>query len=128
MLGFLPGLLHAWYIIAKNPDQDYDYENIPDAENARVTYVVVQGPHGGSHRVPKNARSGTAQPSYQNQGYGSTAPMEAPTIQQQQNGTWATAGEGAPAQTRGGEGSSGGAVPPSYAEAVKGDHKVQMRD
>ncbi|KAK6600223.1 hypothetical protein H4I96_07549 [Botrytis cinerea] len=84
MLGFLPGLLHAWYIIAKFPDQDAQYDAIPDSENARVTYVV-----------------------------------------QQQNGTWTNAGE---VRGQGGEGSSGGAVPPTYAEAVRGDHKVQSRD
>ncbi|ESZ90935.1 hypothetical protein SBOR_8681 [Sclerotinia borealis F-4128] len=128
MLGFIPGLLHAWYIIAKFPEQDYDYDSIPDSEGgARVTYVVVQGqgPHGGTQRVPKNARV-----QRQQQGYGTTAPMEAPTVQQQQNGSWAIAGEDAQgvAQGRGGEGSSGGAVPPTYAEAVKGDHKVQSRD
>jgi hypothetical protein len=53
-------------------------------------------------------------------GYGTTAPM-APPVHQDQNGTW-TNDAGA------GEGSSGGAVPPTYAEAVKGDHKVQSRD
>lgn len=67
--------------------------------------------------MPKNARVQRPQ-----QGYGATAPMEAPTVQQQQNGTWAT-NEG---QNQG-EGSSG-AVPPTYAEAVRGDHKVQSRD
>lgn len=123
MLGFLPGLLHAWYIIAKFPDEEYNYDRIPDAEGARVTYVVVQGPSGRSQRLPKNARV-QQQQQHQQQGYGTTAPMEAPTVQQQQNGTWAVAGEG---QAHGGEGSSG-AVPPSYAEAVKGDHKVQSRD
>ncbi|CAD6448695.1 dba9bff5-2b69-4e90-aa3e-c6b78e02980c [Sclerotinia trifoliorum] len=121
MLGFLPGLLHAWYIIAKFPDEDYNYDRIPDAEGARVAYVVVQGPSGRSQRAPKNA---ILEHHYQQQGYGTTAPMEAPTVQQQQNGTWTTAGEG---QAQGGEGSSA-AVPPSYAEAVKGDHKVQSRD
>ncbi|QSZ34215.1 hypothetical protein DSL72_005805 [Monilinia vaccinii-corymbosi] len=126
MLGFLPGLLHAWYIIAKFPDQEHEYSTVPDSENARVTYVVVQGPHGGSHRVPKNARG--SQHQQRQQGYGTTAPMEAPTVQQQQNGTWAVAGEGVRAHGQGGEGSSGGAVPPTYAEAVRGDHKVQSRD
>ncbi|TGO57883.1 hypothetical protein BOTNAR_0192g00060 [Botryotinia narcissicola] len=121
MLGFLPGLLHAWYIIAKFPDQDAHYDAIPDSENARVTYVVVQGPNGRAQRVPQKS-SGTQR---QQQGYGTNAPMEAPTVQQQQNGTWTNAGEG---QVQGGEGSSGGAVPPKYAEAVRGDHKVQSRD
>ncbi|KAB8298102.1 hypothetical protein EYC80_001864 [Monilinia laxa] len=125
-LGFLPGLLHAWYIIAQYPDSPpTDYSRIPDAESARVTYVVVQGPNGRTHRAaPKHA-----------QGYGTTAPMEAPIVQQQVNGTWAVAGEGEGVQAQGqgqgqgygGEG-SGGAVPPTYAEAVRGDHKVQSRD
>lgn len=111
--------MHAWYIIAKYPEQDY--EGIPqDAESHRVTYVIVQGPNGEQRRVPKTQ----TQPS----GYGATAPL-APPVHQSQNGTW-----------NDGAGSSGGnagpstgpsnqaAVPPSYAEAVKGDHKVQTRD
>ncbi|PQE10223.1 stress response rci peptide protein [Rutstroemia sp. NJR-2017a WRK4] len=110
MLGFLPGLLHAWYIIAKFPEHDYDY--IPDSE-ARVTYVVVQEPGLRNQRMPKNG----AGPGPQQQGttgYGATT---APTVQQQQNGTWATAGEG-----------SSNAVPPTYEQAVRGDHKVQTHD
>lgn len=119
MLGFLPGLLHAWYIIAKYPEQDY--ECIPqDAEAHRVTYIIVQGPNGEQRRVPKPQ----AQPS----GYGATAPL-APPVHQSQNGTW-NDGEGS---TGGNAGPSSGSsnqapVPPSYAEAVKGDHKVQSRD
>jgi len=114
MLGFLPGLLHAWYIIAKYPESDYD--SIPqDAESGRVTYVVIQSPNGRSQRVPKNAirPAGSS-----NVGYGTTAPM-APPVHQEQNGTW---------NNNAAEGSSGGAVPPTYAEAVKGDNKVQTRD
>ena len=71
--------------------------------------------------MPKDSRG----PQRQHQGYGTNAPMEAPTVQQQQNGTWTNAGE---VRGQGGEGSSGGAVPPTYAEAVRGDHKVQSRD
>jgi hypothetical protein len=112
MLGFLPGLLHAWYIIAKYPDNDYDM--IPqDAEANRVTYIVVQSPNGGQTRVPKNTAGSS------NVGYGTTAPM-APPVHQDANGTWNN--------NDAGEGSNGGAVPPTYAEAVKGDHKVQTRD
>ena len=66
--------------------------------------------------MPKNS----ARPA-QAAGYGTTAPM-APPVHQDQNGTWNNNENGA------GEGSSGGAVPPTYAEAVKGDHKVQSRD
>lgn len=46
----------------------------------------------------------------------------APPVHQEQNGTWNNDGPNA------GEGSSGGAVPPTYAEAVRGDNKVQTRD
>ncbi|PQE13725.1 stress response rci peptide protein [Rutstroemia sp. NJR-2017a BVV2] len=106
MLGFLPGLLHAWYIIAKFPEHDYDY--IPDSE-ARVTYVVVQEPGARNQRMSKNGP--------QQQGAGGYGATTAPTVQQQQNGTWATAGEG-----------SSNAVPPTYEQAVRGDHKVQTHD
>ncbi|CZR63387.1 probable SNA2 Integral mebrane protein [Phialocephala subalpina] len=114
MLGYVPGLLHAWYIIAKFPEPDY-YEPIPgDAEGGRVTYIVVSSPNGGSHRVPAGGRQpgGGA-----TQGYGTTAPM-APQVHQETNGTWSNAAEG----------SSNGAVPPSYEQAVKGDNKIQSRD
>jgi len=115
MLGFIPGLLHAWYIIAKFPDTYYDA--LPqDAEHGRVTYVIVQAPNGSQQRVPKN--SVRPVPANRNGGYGTTAPM-APPVHQDQNGTWGMAA---------GEGSGRVAVPPSYAEAVKGDHKVQTRD
>jgi uncharacterized membrane protein YqaE (UPF0057 family) len=110
MLGYLPGLLHAWYIIAKFPENDYEYLN-QDAESGRVRYIIVQS-EGSNHRVPANQ---TSKPS--NQGYGATATMEPPT-HQQQNGAW----------DNGQEGSSTGGVPPSYEQAVKGDHKIQSHD
>jgi len=112
MLGYVPGLLHAWYIIAKFPESDYD--SIPGDEESRVTYVIVQTPNGGQQRVPKNS----IRPA--NAGYGTTATM-APPVHQDQNGTWNN--NGAPA---GGSSSAGAAAPPpSYAQAVKGDNKVQ---
>jgi hypothetical protein len=107
MLGYIPGLLHAWYIIAKFPENDYDA--IQDAETGRVAYVIIQNPNGTQRRVPQNSAP--------HQGYGTTAPM-APPVHQNENGAWSNAAEG----------SSGGAIPPTYAEAVKGDNKVQTRD
>ncbi|KAH8678773.1 hypothetical protein BGZ60DRAFT_513053 [Tricladium varicosporioides] len=116
MLGFLPGLLHSWYIIAKFPDPDYEYGSLPqDAESGRVTYVVITSPNGRQRTVQNNVARPAAAPAVN--GYGTTAPM-APPVHQDQNGTWANNAEG----------SSGGAVPPSYEQAVKGDHKVQTRD
>ncbi|RFU32060.1 hypothetical protein B7463_g4260, partial [Scytalidium lignicola] len=124
MLGFLPGLLHAWYIIAKYPEPEYLL--LPqDAESARVTYIIVQGSDGSQRRVPMNSNSnsrtnGCVAP---NQGYGTTAPM-APPVHQEPNGTWnnnAAAG-GEPSS------SNAGPPPPTYADAVKGDHKIQTTD
>lgn len=122
MLGYVPGLLHAWYIIAKFPDPS-DYEVIPqDAESAHVTYIYVRGPDGQERRqqrsavAPKNTRV----QSQAQGGYGSTAPPVAPQPHQESNGTWSEP-NGA------GEGSVGGAVPPSYEQAISGDHKVQTR-
>ncbi|EKD18267.1 uncharacterized protein L3040_004775 [Drepanopeziza brunnea f. sp. 'multigermtubi'] len=113
MLGFVPGLLHAWYIIAKFPE--HNYESIPaDQESGRVTYIVVDG-HGARRAVKPNARLQQGHSG----GYGTSAPMAPPVHQDQITGTWNNSAA---------EGSSGGAVPPSYAEAVKGDHKIQTRD
>ncbi|KAG9235834.1 hypothetical protein BJ875DRAFT_458087 [Amylocarpus encephaloides] len=107
VLGFIPGLLHSWYIIAKFPEYD-EYDSLPqDAEGGRVTYVVV-APNGGRSNINRGG----------GQSYGTTAPM-APPVHQGQNGTWGTGNV---------EGSSGGAVPPSYEQAVKGDNKIQSRD
>ncbi|KAF4631923.1 hypothetical protein G7Y89_g6208 [Cudoniella acicularis] len=113
MLGFLPGLLHSWYIIAKFPDPEYEYGSLPqDAESGRVTYVVVTSPNGGQQRVQNH----TVRPAAPAGGYGTTVPMAPPVHQDQTTGTWAA------------EGSSAGAVPPTYEQAVQGDHKIQSRD
>lgn len=112
MLGFLPGLLHAWYIIAYHPDLE-TYDVLPqDSERGNrnhVTYIYVQ-------------TDGSA-PQRQAQGYGTVKPMEAPQQQQHQNGTW---GQGSSAVDGNGEGSA--LPPPTYAQAVTGDHKVQTQD
>ncbi|MCJ1477681.1 hypothetical protein MMC13_006354 [Lambiella insularis] len=104
-LGFLPGLLHAWYIIAKYPDAaDYEAVN-QDPEGGRVTYYYVssdgQRMDGGNASAQRKPA-----PRQPQQGYGAT----------QQQGS----GSAGPQ-----EGSSQGGVPPSYDDAVKGDNKVQ---
>jgi len=125
MLGYVPGLLHAWYIIAKFPDSDYD--SLPgEIESGRVTYVIVHSADGRQQRVPKNTVSGgNGRTQGRSGGYGTTAPMapQAAPVHQDQNGTWSNS-ESATVQG----GSSAAAVPPTYAEAVKGDHKIQTRD
>lgn len=117
MLGFLPGLLHSWYIIAKHPDLEA-YDILPqDAEGGhagsnRVTYIYVQPP-------------GAAPPRNRPQSYGTVKPMEAPPLQQQQNGTW---GGDVPAEHDAGNGEGSAPPPPTYAQAVKGDNKVQTQE
>lgn len=104
LLGFIPGLLHAWYIISTTPDNyDYDYSTVPvDAERgqARVDYIIVQDNVSAPFPSPQ------LQPQH---GYGT-------------NGKPQKLGKGSAA----GQGASSGEVPPPYAEAVRGDHKVQL--
>lgn len=100
MLGFLPGLIHAWYIISIYPDP-YMEPNHSHAEEGNVTYYYV------AHRMP-------APP---------TTPAQQHQQQQQQRSYGTTNNASRPAE----EGSSvqGPGVPPSYEQAVRGDHKVQ---
>ncbi|KAL4909490.1 hypothetical protein BDW74DRAFT_146694 [Aspergillus multicolor] len=119
-LGYVPGLLHAWYIILKNPEPDYDdpsYEPVPnrrgDVENGHVTYYYV------SHQPA---------PTHSQRGYG-TMPA------QQDSNTQPHSRETAPKPEQGQDGAAGSSrqgteetSPPTYAEAVKGDHKVQNHD
>ncbi|KAH8681228.1 hypothetical protein BX600DRAFT_504951 [Xylariales sp. PMI_506] len=114
MLAYLPGLLHSWYIIAKFPEE-YDYQQLPqERESGRVTYVVVTGDQGHHQQRPQPQ----AQPKPQRQpdmNYGTANPGENAS----QSSTTAQAGS-----------STGdhGPAPPTYAEAVRGDHKVQSQD
>ncbi|KAI9730355.1 MAG: hypothetical protein M1834_005865 [Cirrosporium novae-zelandiae] len=96
-LGFLPGLIHSWYIIARYPESDYDYDTVPqDSEEGRVTYYYV-------NRVPSHQEQQPPQhPPMPQQNYGSID-----QVANQSN-----------------EGPSQG-VPPSYDQAIRGDNKVQ---
>jgi hypothetical protein len=123
MLGFVPGLLHAWYIIAKYPDRGSEYDSLAqqDPEAGRVAYVVVQ-PNGHRTRVPKPSnvagQGGRVGPqSYGTVGATPNVAPAAPQVYQNEDGTWGN-----------GEGGSSGGVPPSYAEAVKADNKIQTKD
>ncbi|KAM5345196.1 hypothetical protein ACJ41O_011058 [Fusarium nematophilum] len=123
VLGYIPGLLHAWYIIAKFPEPPYEYEAVPQ-EGGRVTYVYVQcpqqHPHGPQNQQPKpepqpQQRGGDGNMNYGTQS--SSAQGQARPAPQQQGVT--DTGEGS---------SDHQGVPPSYAEVVAGDHKIQSRD
>ncbi|KAI9928405.1 hypothetical protein ASPWEDRAFT_170595 [Aspergillus wentii DTO 134E9] len=113
-LGYVPGLLHAWYIILQNPEPDHDeigYEPVPgqrrDVENGRVTYYYV------SHGPMQNPSQ---------RGYGTVAPQPAQSPQPQPQASTQQHGEG-----QGGS-SNKTHAPPTYAEAIKGDHKVQSHE
>ncbi|KAI1265579.1 putative stress response RCI peptide [Xylariaceae sp. FL1019] len=105
LLGYIPGLLHAWYIIAKFPESS-DYERVPqDQEHGHThTYhVFVPNPNNGRQQQPKPSS---------NMNYGST------------NNSNANAGS----SSAGPANEGGDPAPPTYAEAVKGDNKIQTQD
>lgn len=126
MLGYVPGLLHAWYIIAKYPEPVEYYGNYT-SDDGRVRYVRVnQGEGAGDEEAGGHAgqqRRGQPKPRSQpgrqaNMSYGSAAgsssaaPPPPPALHHDYN-----AGEGS---------SEDMPPPPSYAEVV-GDHKIQDR-
>jgi len=121
-LGYVPGLIHAWYIIARNPDPMDEYEPIHDSERAgagdRVTYYYIthdqQGQQQQSQRGYGTPASRKPAPA--------PAPSSAPGAQFPTTGG---SGDVGPSQPGGGEQAG---APPSYTDAVKGDHKVQTRD
>jgi hypothetical protein len=126
----LPGLIHAWYIIAKFPEPGYDYEPLQQDAEGRV-YVIVhdgsrprnqqqqQQSHGGQQQR-QQLKQQQQQPNKKpgqpnaNMSYGTTSAQQPQQQQQQPN-----AGEGS---------SEGHAPPPSYAQVVAGDHKVQTQE
>ncbi|KAK0667788.1 hypothetical protein QBC41DRAFT_323198 [Cercophora samala] len=122
-LGFIPGLIHAWYIIAKYPDipYDYDYQAPSNAEHGRV-YVFVHDNNPQGHHHQGQPRLQNQQPKPHSQpNYGTTSHKN------NSNNHSNDHEEGvAPAA-----GPSSGGPPPSYAQVVAqgpGDHKVQTQD
>lgn len=115
VLGFLPGLLHAWYIISVTPDPAYEHLAQQDAERGNVTYYYVQtagqpryAPQQGGQRQygTVNSTPNAQFPGAQQQGF--VQPKAAPSQQ--------------PAQSQAGPSQE---VPPTYAQAVSGDNKIQ---
>ncbi|KAF1927910.1 UPF0057-domain-containing protein [Didymella exigua CBS 183.55] len=125
-LAFLPGLLHAWYIILQNPDpyDSYDgYGPVPDQEGGRqgTTYYVVS--HTGPARQQGGMNYGTVPQQQQTGVTNQNAPKKATKGGKAANGA---SRPGDAPQHLGGEGSSREPEgPPSYADVIKGDHKVQ---
>ncbi|KAI8959015.1 hypothetical protein F5Y11DRAFT_18657 [Daldinia sp. FL1419] len=112
VLGYLPGLIHAWYIISKFPES-YEYDAVPqDSERARVTYVFVEPqPQARPQAQPKHASN--SQPNY-----GATTTNNNHHHHHNNNVSSSSAGPS----------HEDAHAPPTYAEAVKGDHKIQTHD
>lgn len=130
-LGFLPGLLHAWYIILKYPEP-YEYEGLRDGErgsDGSTTFYYVaradgQGPHGHQHNYGTvgSQPSGGQFPGQQS-GVVNSFPAPAKNSSGPQS---AQPQHGVAGNELNGEGSSQPAgPPPTYADVIKGDHKVQ---
>ncbi|KAI2606874.1 uncharacterized protein GGS25DRAFT_493591 [Hypoxylon fragiforme] len=107
VLGYIPGLLHAWYIIAKFPET-YEYDPVSTDADER-------GARGGSVRYVFVEPQPHPQPQVHPHHY----------PQQPNYGTAAAAGSSSAGPATEGE---EGRAPPTYAEAVKGDHKIQTHD
>ncbi|KAI5868454.1 hypothetical protein GGS23DRAFT_31529 [Durotheca rogersii] len=118
VLGYIPGLLHSWYIIAKYTDPA-DYEPLSrDRESGSITYVYVHQPSPQPQPDHRPQPKPTSQPNY-----GATTTFAASS----NTGNAASSSSTGPAN---GEGSHDGSgrPPPTYAEAVKGDNKIQTHD
>ncbi|KAJ5457696.1 hypothetical protein N7475_009084 [Penicillium sp. IBT 31633x] len=103
LLCFFPGLIHAWYIILKYPEPDYD----------EAAYEPIPG--GGSRR--RDLENGGV--TYYYRGYGT---VSAPS---QQAPAPANKSHNQNEQSSNAGNSSSAHPPPTYAEAVKGDNKMQ---
>ncbi|KAB2579384.1 putative stress response rci peptide protein [Lasiodiplodia theobromae] len=144
-LGLLPGLVHAWYIIWSHPDRD-EYERVADSENGNVTYYYVAHTDGSGPRRPPRGNNNTRQEQYRShpagpsygavpnqQFHGQQTGLENPWAEEGRSATKQGSSAPPPPPSRGpqpgdsGEGSAS-QPPPTYAEAVRGDHKVQTQD
>jgi len=129
MLGYLPGLIHAWYIIAKYPeDLSSAYEPI-DAEAGRRGGCSHRQQHQRQQRHGYVIESAPAhQAGYATFGHEQGQQVHAPARYQDRPAQ--TEGQnGQQTQQQAHAGPSGGQQDlPSYAEVVKGDFKVQTQD
>lgn len=129
-LGFLPGLLHAWYIILQNPDPYDEYRQVPDGEHGhgsggRTTYYVIthEQPVGSGQTNYGTVGSQPSGGQFPGQQSGVVNSFSQPKQSKPANGTSPAAPQG----QQGGEGSSSQpeGPPPTYADVIKGDNKVQ---
>ena len=126
-LGFLPGLIHAWYIILQYPDQYEGYEAARDREHGHdgtTHYYVSRGgppPHGQpSYGTVGSNPSGGQFPGQQSGVVNSFSQPQQPKPNAQPH-------NGVAGHEIGGEGSSQqpAGPPPTYADVIKGDNEIQ---
>ncbi|KAF1846682.1 UPF0057-domain-containing protein [Cucurbitaria berberidis CBS 394.84] len=130
-LGFLPGLLHAWYVILQNPDAYDAYNQIPDGERAqgsdgRTTYYVISHEQPAGRGAQANYGTVGSQPSngqFPGQQSGVVNSFSQPKQNKSAKGSAPAAPQGQ--QDGGGSSSQPEGPPPTYADVIKGDHKVQ---
>ncbi|KAI1819487.1 hypothetical protein F4861DRAFT_543878 [Xylaria intraflava] len=124
MLGYIPGLLHAWYIIAQYPDA-WDYESVEQGDyeggyshgrhQGGVSYVVVaapyQQPSPGFPARPQQLQPQQQPKQAQAMDYGTNA---ASSSRQDEHGS--------------SNNNNDDRAPPTYDEAIQGDHKIQSHN
>ncbi|KAI9751824.1 MAG: hypothetical protein M1815_000903 [Lichina confinis] len=123
VLGGIPGVIHAWYIILKYPDTHDHYQySCPgdrrDSERGVVTYYFVGQPPSSSPHNRSGQNQHHQQQYTQPQSYGSTTSNN-PGQSFSANNDDDAAGPSDPGND---------SVPPTYDQAIRGDHKVQSRD
>jgi len=148
-LGYIPGLLHSWYIINSYPET---YERIPESDEAHVHVYYVR-PGGAGHPPPSAGPppGGHSSPSAPAGGYGTISSQPQPREQSSASSSSAQAGSSSrgaqqpstapaptvdskvagadlPSDAGPAEGSSDGVPPPSYADAVRGNNKIQSHE
>lgn len=114
VLGFIPGLLHAWYIISITPEPTYDELAQRDPERGQVTYYYVSHQQGPQY-----------QPQQQQPDYGTLNNNSAPAPARSHPAPKPAASTAAAPPPQRAEAGSSTDGPPSYQQAVEGDHKVQ---
>jgi len=119
VLGWIPGMIHSWYIISVTPDR-YEYERIVDIEAG--SRIRRDGGVGTYYVAQPRGRRGVAPPQQQR----AIAPRPAPPAN---NGVPALK----PAEQQpygivvGSSQQQSGEAPPPYSEGIVGDHKVQKK-
>lgn len=150
-LGYLPGLIHAWYIISTYPHIGYDQLDGGSDGHVQIYYVrggpppPSAGPAPGGHTTPQAgygtigggsaasaqpatvaAQQASPQPRPQQQQQQRAGPSQPPAEQPAPEGP-AGADIRKPPEGTGAEPSEVSA-PPSYADALRGDNKIQSHE